>query len=40
MVRVTWVVKADEETGVEDDHRRLPYTIPSTFMLSRSIPGG
>jgi len=40
MVRVTWVVKPDEETGVEDDHRRSPYTIPSISMLSCSLPGG
>ena len=40
MVRVTWVVKPDQETGVEDDHRRSPYTISSICMLSCSLPGG
>jgi hypothetical protein len=40
MVRVTWVVKPDQETGVEEDHRRSPYRISSISMLSCSLPGG
>ncbi|MGD0772953.1 MAG: hypothetical protein ABSC05_09050 [Candidatus Solibacter sp.] len=40
VVRVIGVVKGDQETGVENDHRWFPYTISSISMLSRSFPGG